>query len=167
MAHSSIFASTIEFNGTTWQHIYDPENPMMVKPDLSYSKVVGYTCDPVVVPGGDPQKPLHMVTVEILIPSQTSQANSGVQTDRRLLGVRVYPNKPLTLGAVKPAEMHYYVAEPKFTSNENKAQALFNAMLGLPDIQQQEAGAPEDIDRSWGSKLLGEVASGHSDEESE
>lgn len=168
MAHSSIFAQAIEFNGTTWRHIYDPEDPMMVKPDLGASSVVSFTCDPVVVPGGSEKNPLYLVIVEILIPAQPQQSGgTAVQVDRRLLGVRVYQNKPLNLSMVKPAEMHYYVAEPKFSSNENKAQVLFNTLLGLPTMQDGVDGASDDIDRTWGSTLLGDVVNGgHSDAES-
>ena len=45
--YRQIFPSELVFENMKWRLIYDPANPVMVKPDLSHSKVIRYTCDAV------------------------------------------------------------------------------------------------------------------------
>lgn len=67
--YRQIFPSELVFENMKWRLIYDPANPVMVKPDLSHSKVIRYTCDAVKLSGQD--NPFYLATLNIVIPAQT------------------------------------------------------------------------------------------------
>lgn len=143
----SMFPVSFQFDNETWHLQYDPANPMTVKPDLTHSRIMKAACDPVTLP--NTEKTLYLVVLDIIIP-----ATQPVSLERRLLAIRIYDARPVSLEAVNPNEMLYYVAQPKFDNEGNRSQALFNTLLGQVMTESQ----PEQkIDRGWGKSLLGDV----------
>ena len=147
--YRQIFPSELVFENVKWRLIYDPANPVMVKPDLSHSKVVRYTCDAVKLSGQD--NPFYLATLNIVIPAQP-QNGDVVTMDRMLLGVRIYPQPIAGLAQIKPAELLYYVAEPVFGTEGSRAQTLFNLLIG--QAYEESKKQDETVDRTWGHDLL-------------
>lgn len=143
--YRQIFPSELVFENMKWRLIYDPANPVMVKPDLSHSKVVRYTCDAVKLSGQD--NPFYLATLNIVIPAQP-QNGDVVTMDRMLLGVRIYPQPIAGLAQIKPAELLYYVAEPVFGTEGSRAQTLFNLLIG--QAYEESKKQDETVDRVHG-----------------
>lgn len=149
----SLFPTQFEFDGENWFLQYDPADPLTVKPDLSHSKIISASCDAVVIPNGGKQ--LWQVMVLIVIPAQTLSTGT-IAEERRILGVRLFDTdeKPANIGAVNPNDLMYYVAKPRFATDVNKAQMLFNVLIGQAYHNQQKKQA---VDRDWGRRLLGDM----------
>lgn len=149
----SLFPTQFEFDNDTWFLHYDPANPVTVKPDLKHAQMVSANCDEVVTPNGS--KKLWQVSVLFVIPPQ-ALASGTITAERRILGVRFfdYDEKPARIEAVNPNDLLYYVAKPRFDADTNKAQALFNILIGQAYANQQRQQAE---DRDWAQRLVGDM----------
>ena len=150
MANTSLFPSSVEFEGDIWHLLYDPANDTTVQPNLSGARVIKTACDPVRVAGAPEGKTLYMVVVDLLIPASAEVGR--VTTEKRLKAFRVYDYMPPNLDAVQPREMVYYIAEPRLASKGNASQAFLDTGLGVALAENRKKNA---VDTGWGRELLG------------
>ena len=145
MANTSLFPSSVEFEGDIWHLLYDPANDTTVQPNLSGARVIKTACDPVRVAGAPEGKTLYMVVVDLLIPASAEVGR--VTTEKRLKAFRVYDYMPPNLDAVQPREMVYYIAEPRLASKGNASQAFLDTVLGVALAENRKKNA---VDTGWG-----------------
>lgn len=140
MANMSVFPDTIEFDGSVWHLVYDPNCEATVMPSINEKDVQRITCDTVKFPGRE--MPIWLVVVNIAIPSQMDSMGKLIGA-RRMLGFRTFSQQPPTTYRVQPNELVYYVAEQ---SDGSAAQRFFNAVTRVNTSQPPAGSKP---DTSW------------------
>lgn len=140
----SMFPDTINFDGTTWHMVYDPNCEATVMPSIGEKDVQRMTCDMVRFPGRE--MPIWLVMVSILIPSRMDTSGQLIGA-RRMLGFRTFDRQPPTTYRVQPNELVYYVAEQ---SDGSAAQRFFNAVTRQDMATPQGQPKP---DTSWCNQL--------------
>lgn len=150
---TSIFPAQFEFDNDIWYLHYDSANPVTVRPDLTNAQIMNASCDLVAAPNGGAR--YWQVSILWVIPSQTLPSGN-MTAERRILGIRLFEenNKPANINALNPNDILYYIAKPRFDANTNKAQTLFDILIGRAYSDQQKQQA---VDRDWGRRILSDM----------
>lgn len=156
MANKSLFPDIINFDGTAWHMVYDPNCEATVMPSINEKDVQRMTCDTVRFPGRD--LPIWLVMVSILIPSRMDTSGQLIGA-RRMLGFRTFDRQPPTTYRVQPNELVYYVAEQ---SDGSAAQRFFNAVTRQDTVASPGQARP---DTSWCNQFATLEQSGGVDHE--
>lgn len=145
MITKSSFPATIEFDGSTWYLVHDPNDPNSVRPNINEQDVQCVSSDPVKLPNNPNQ--LWLVAVSVLVPSQTD-SRGRIIGSRRMVGFRLNDQQPVQGSPVRPDELVYYVAAQ--TDGSSAAQRFIDAIFGSLVPQQEEDKA----DTSWCKQMF-------------
>lgn len=145
MSNSSAFPDTIEFDGSTWHMVYDPNCEATVMPSINEKDVQRITCDAVKFPGRE--APIWLMIINIVIPSRMDGAGKLIGA-RRMVGFRTFDRQPSPAYRVQPNELVYYVAEQ---TDGSAAQRFFNA---IARVSAEPVAAQAKPDTSWCKQFM-------------
>lgn len=150
MAKKSVFRETIEYDGTVWHLVYDPNaSATMAAPSLQGANLSPLVKNKIKFPN-DPN-PAWIVTMGIVFPAATD-LHGNLVNERRMLAFRTFNREPQEGVPIPYNDLAYYLAEP-VTSENSAAQKFVDAIIGVGQPEPEQAKEKEP-DASWTERFV-------------